>query len=1342
MNHVVTDDAFDRYESAVALVGMSGRFPGAPDVAALWRNVLAGASGLREITADELAAAGVPPEAAADPHYVRVGGPVDGLAEFDAAVFGFSPREAETMDPQHRLFLECCWEALESAGYPPVAPPGRVGVFGGAAFPDYLMDNVAHVVDEPGGRLLVGVGNERDSFTSLVAYKLGLRGPSLSVQTFCSTSLVAVHLAVQSLLTFDSDMALAGGAFLPLPQPAGYHYEPGGITSPLGRPRSFDAAADGTVMGSGVGVVALKRMTDALADGDLVHAVILGSAVNNDGREKVGYTAPGVDGQAEVIRTALDVADVAPETLGYVECHATGTALGDGIELAAMARVFRNAPERPAVLGTAKATLGHLDRAAGVTGLIRAALSVREGVRPGVPGFETPNPALAAAADRFTVQPDTRPWPRGEGPRRAGVSSFGLGGTNAHVVLEQAPPRPERGTPYPGPHLLAFSANDAAGLDAIGERLRAHLGEHPELDPADVAFTLQVSRGHFALRRTAVVADLADAVAALADPARWTDGETVRRDPLVRLAADPAAPAAWWAELADAVREMLPAAEDDTDAADAASSADADGDASAVAADRDRALAALAEGLRALGVRVADAASGADARGHVETLTVGPAAAGPGPAGSSGGVGTIGAGADSGAGDRGRAREWIAGALGRLWLAGASLDWAALHRGEGRRVELPTFPFRRSRYWVDPLPGAARDKAAAAPVEGRVDDLDRWTYLPVWRRRPLPTGDLDERLRAAGPWLVLAGEERAEALARRLARAGAEVVTARPGETFGQDDAGDFTVRPDSADSLGELLAAQFVAPRTVVHGLALASPEGDGAAHFTAELDRGVYAALALVKALADDPLAPPAEVVLLTGGAAAVAGADLDHPEHAALAALAPTIAQENPHLTCRHIDLEAGGPAGAAGAAGAARPGGPDAAAGIADEDVEQALAAMVHPHEGPAAVRSGELWVRDYQQHPLPAPDPARPLFRADETVLITGGLGDVGLVLARHLAERYGSRLVLTARTALPPRERWAELAGGEGRQARHIRNVLALEAAGAQVLAAGVDVGDEEGMRAVVAAADARFGGVDVVVHAAGVQDPSWFKLAHLSDRECCETHLHAKVRGFHTLQAVLGDRARDRRITLSSLSAVLGGIALGPYSAANAALDAYARRARRRGQGRWITVDWDTWDIDPERLEGHNPQVQAYRMAPREGVEVLERSLAAASGVAQVVVSSGPIGPRLARWVTGGGPAADAAASDGERHPRPDLTTPYQEPAEGVERALADIWGAVLGVEGVGADDDFFELGGHSMLAIQMTARIRAAVGADVAATDLVEHPTVRRLAAAVAPAAAPVAV
>ncbi|WP_062216690.1 type I polyketide synthase [Streptomyces sp. NBRC 109706] len=575
------DENENGYEEAVAVVGMAGRFPGAADVAELWRAQLAGVPGLRRVTEAERAAAGV----REGPGYVPVAGPVPGLEEFDAQAFGLTEREARTLEPHHRLLLECSWEALESAGRPPVRPGLPVGLFAGCAFPDYLTRHVPDLAHEPDGARLLAAGVERDSLTSLVSWRLGLSGPSLTVQSYCSTSLVAVHLACQSLLTFECDLALAGGAHLPLPQGGGYRWEEGGILSPEGRAASLDASADGTVMSSGAAVVALRRLSDALADGDPVHAVILGSAVNNDGPDRAGYAAPGVVGQAAVIETAQAVAGVKPESVGYLECHAVGTPLGDSIEVDAVGRVFSGARETPCVLGSAKPLIGHLDRAAGVTGLIRAALALRDRVLPATAGFRSPNPALAAAADRLTVLTENRPWPEGPEPRRAGVSSFGVGGTNAHVVLEE-PPAGEVGdvaAPRPGPHLLTLSAADPAALDALTGRLRDQLARHPETDLADLAHTLQVSRGALPLRRAVVVRDHADALVALADPDRWWDARGGLRPPSVGVtgrggpALDAAVRRLWGAPgLADGlarlgVRIAEGAAEEiDADAGDAA----------------------------------------------------------------------------------------------------------------------------------------------------------------------------------------------------------------------------------------------------------------------------------------------------------------------------------------------------------------------------------------------------------------------------------------------------------------------------------------------------------------------------------------------------------------------------------------------------------------------------------------------------------------------------------------------------------------------------------------------------------------------------------------------------
>ena len=1285
------------YASAVALIGMSGRFPGAGSPAQLWRNLLAGVKGLRELTDDELRSAGVEPGQLADPRYVRIGGPLADLDRFDASVFGITPREAETMEPQHRLFLECTWEALESAGYCPTDVPGQVAVFAGCGFPDYIVQNIQHLAGEPGGALLMAVGNERDSLASLVSYKLGLRGPAITVQTFCSTSLVSVHLACQSLLTYECDIALAGGAYIPLPQPTGYLYEQGGITSPDGKVRSFDAEASGTVMGSGAGAVALKRMTDALEDGDVIHAVILGSAANNDGRMRAGYTAPGVDGQAAVIDAALGVAGVKPDTIDYVECHATATVLGDSIELAAMNRVFTQPRETRCVLGSVKPSIGHLDRASGVTGLIRAALNLEHELLPATPNYENPNPALATALDRFTVLTEHRRWPQGPHPRRAGVNSFGLGGTNAHVVLEQAPARPDR-PQRPGPHLLVFSAADDQALSELTARLREHLAERTGGDAAqlaDVAFTLQVSRGGFALRRAVVCRDHDDAVAALADPARWIDAKTQRRNPRVRLV-PPGADVAdtWWTDLHTAVAELHPGGPQPAGPARPA------GAVQPADAGRDAALSALAGALTWLGVRViGDEPDTAAHAAEAEVVVVAPD------------------------GD-GSATEWLLATVARLWQAGSTIFWPKLHGGAGRRVELPTYPFQRRRHWVDARPSGYNvpDTWWSAAATGKTFDRSRWTYLPTWRQRPLPVADLDERLRLAGPWLVLTDDDRGEALVERLVRAGAEVTAVRDGDEFDQDEAGDFTVRVGTGDDMAELLDSLVVSPRAIVHAFSLASADSaaDPAAHFDAEQRRGFHSVLALARELVDNSgAAPRAELVLLTSGAVGVVGSDLRHPEHSTLGALAPSLAQENPALRCRHVDADAV-PAGDAGAL---------------ELLATQILAAAVCPYEGPVAVRGGETWSRWYQ--PFPVEEPAeqdRPIHDGD-TVLITGGLGDVGLVISRHLASRYGCRLVLTARSPLPPREEWQQYLdavpeGGE-RTARHIRNVLDLEGRGATVLAMSADVADAQQMRAVVDAAVERFGGIDVVVHGAGVQDGRFFNFAHLMDRSQCNAHLAAKVKGLLVLQEVLGDQCPDRRITLSSLAAVLGGITLAPYAAANAALDAYARVARMSDAGRWVTVDWDTWNVDPSRVEGHSAAVLDYVMAPAEGVDVFERALASADRVGHLVISTGSLDARIAQWVIGDIHGADDGLDDDrERHPRPDLNNPYVPPNEGTETTLAAIWSRSLGIEPIGATDNFFELGGHSLIAIELTTRIRRTLDAAVPVTGLLERPTVRELA------------
>jgi amino acid adenylation domain-containing protein/FkbM family methyltransferase len=520
-------------DGRIAIVGMAGRFPGAPDPAALWRTVRDGADAISRFTVDELRAAGVRDELLADPGYVPARGALEGIDRFDAAFFGMSPAEAEVVDPQHRVFLECAWEAMEDAGHEPGRGAGRVGVFAGAGLNTYLFRNVLPSL--PGTdsvRTYQSLfGNDKDFLSTRAAYRLGLRGPAVTVQTACSTSLVAIHLACRSLRDGECDTALAGGVSAVVQQTAGYLYQEQSFLSPDGRCRAFDAQAQGTVPGSGCGVVALRRLEDALADGDTIHAVILGSAINNDGGDKVGFTAPGVEGQAAVIRAAHAAAGVDPSTIGYVEAHGTGTALGDPVEVAALADAFGPLPAGTCALGSLKPNVGHLDTAAGVAGLIKAALALRHGEIPPTLHFATPNPRIGFERTPFFVAADPLPWTRNGTPRRAGVSSFGIGGTNAHVVLEEAPPPRPFDPPTPW-QLLLLSARTPEALDAAAERLADHLAAHPELPLADVAFTLREGRRAFPCRRTVVVREGEDAAAVVrsAAPDRIASGRADEAD--------------------------------------------------------------------------------------------------------------------------------------------------------------------------------------------------------------------------------------------------------------------------------------------------------------------------------------------------------------------------------------------------------------------------------------------------------------------------------------------------------------------------------------------------------------------------------------------------------------------------------------------------------------------------------------------------------------------------------------------------------------------------------------------------------------------------------------------
>lgn len=498
----------------IAVIGMSGRFPGARTVDQLWSNLETGIDSITRFGDADLEDR-FPPETRAQANFVRARAIIDGVDQFDAGFFGMYPREAQLTDPQHRIFLECAWEALEDGGYDPAACSGAIGVFAGCSVPTYFLNNVCtdrRVIDDFTDQYQVGgyptlVGAAQDFLATKTSYKLDLRGPSITSLSACSTSLLCVTQACQSLLLYQADMALAGGVSISLPQKRGYLHQDGGMVSADGTCRPFDAEATGTVFGSGAAVVLLKRLDDAVRDGDSIYAVIRGFGVNNDGAAKVGYTAPSVDGQAACIMAAHAMAGVDAKTIGYVECHGTATPLGDPIELAGLEKAFRASTDdrQFCALGSVKANIGHLDVAAGTAGLIKTCLALKHRRLPPMAHFKTPNPRFDFAASPFFVNTAPGEWPARDGVRRAGVSAFGVGGTNVHLVLEEAPAR-AAADEAAGPQVLLVSARSAEALAEARGRLADRLAAPDAPTLADTAFTLQAGRRAFPYR-TAVVAD-------------------------------------------------------------------------------------------------------------------------------------------------------------------------------------------------------------------------------------------------------------------------------------------------------------------------------------------------------------------------------------------------------------------------------------------------------------------------------------------------------------------------------------------------------------------------------------------------------------------------------------------------------------------------------------------------------------------------------------------------------------------------------------------------------------------------------------------------------------------
>ncbi len=1480
----------------IAIIGMAGRFPGASSVPDLWRNVTAGVESIRRFTDEELLAAGTNPALVANPNYVKAKGILGDVEMFDAQFFGLNPREVELMDPQHRIFLEICWEAMERAAIDPDRYPGPIGVFAGESMNTYMLMNLLPHMElvASAETLQASLGNDKDPLTSRVAYKLNLKGPSLTVQTASSTSLSSVHTACRFLLQGDCDMALAGGVSIHLPEVSGYMYEEGGTTARDGHCRAFDAQATGFVSGHGAGVVVLKRLADALADGDHIHAVIKGSACNNDGSLKVSFMAPSVEGQVDVYTRAYEDAGVSPETVSYVECHGTATSMGDPIEITSLTRAFAAHTDRRGfcAIGSLKTNIGHLDTAAGVSGLIKAALALEHRTLPASLHFESPNPRIDFANSPFFVNAVTRPWEIETGPRRAGVTSLGMGGTNVHMVLEEPPPRAAT-TPSRPWQLFLLSAKSPKALDTLTLRVADHLESDPSLDPADVAWSLQVGRKPLPFRRMLLAADREEAVGKLStlDPEHvltaaappgdrpvafllsgqgsqypnmgrglydaepsfrddvdlccrllqphlgldlreilFVEGETTAAAERLQQTAlaQPAlfviayATARLWMSwgvrpaallghslgeyvaaclagvisLEDALAVValrgrlmqrmppgamlaVPLREEEVlpllgerlalAAVNGPSACVVSGPADAVEALRERLesdgltcrrlhtshafhssmmdpiLAPLRERLRKArlsapripylsnvtgtwirpeeatdpeywvrqlrqAVRFADGVAILLEEPRRILVEVGPGDAlatmarrHPARGAEHTVIASLRHPKEAEPDQR-----FLLNALGRLWLAGGTVSWEGFYVRERRqRVPLPTYPFERRRFWVDP---------ETAPKAVQKDDrreLADWFWVPGWKQSALPGVPWGGAAAAApASWLVfLDGCGLGTQLVERLEAAGHRVATVRAGSRFQNLGPQAFEIDPGREEDYELLLSSLGEPPARAIH-LWNVGPE--------ASLDLSFYSLVFLGKALVKRGGDAPFALGVVADGLYTVTGEEQVEPLKAALLGPCAVLPREHPWFTCRVLDISLG-------TGGTARP-------------ADQILAEMESAPEPIIAWRRHLRWAPHFE--PTPLPERPAPL-RHQGVYLLTGGLGGLGLALARHLAGTVQARLVLVGRSSMPERDAWdAWIAahGEDDRTSRRLRHLQALEAQGAEVLTVSADVTDPEQMRAVRAAAEARFGAVHGVIHAAGVPGMGMLRG---KTREEASRVLAPKVDGTLALHAAFEGAGLDFFVLFSSITAALPEIGQADYVAANSFLDAFARRAGAAGEN-VLSIGWDAWRESgmavetevPKELAAWRRRTLAQGLTDTEGAEAFSRVLAA--GLPEVIVSTLDLPARRAENARPVSLEEIQESAAGEEpamlYPR-SLATPYMPPEGDLERHIAEVWQEILGVDKVGALDNFFELGGNSLAGIRVTRILRERFDVSLSDVSLYEASTVRALARLLAP-------
>lgn len=1451
----------------IAIIGMSCRFSKSGNLAAFWDNLRQGKELVHFLTAEEILQSGLDQQAMDDPAYIKIRSVIDGKDSFDAPFFGYSREEGALMDPQIRLFHENAWLALEDAGYDPFGYEGKIGVFAGASDNlNWIAHSIVKAAESDVAPFMADKISSRHYVASLLAYKLNLRGPAYFIDTACSTSLAAIHIACRNLLMNECNMAIAGAVRISTLTEPGYKYYEGMIASRDGHCKTFDKDASGTMAGEGVGIVVLKRLEEALKDQDRIYAVIKSSAVNNDGSRKVGYTAPGIQGQAACIMLAHKLAGIDSGTVSYIEAHGTATKLGDPAEIEALNHAFGNQTEKYCAIGSVKSNMGHLDTVAGIAGLIKTALSLWHKEIPPSLHFTEANPDINFNNGPFYVNNTLRSWKGQAGmPLRAGVSSFGIGGTNVHAVLEEAPEG--RSAKKEQRHfLLPCSARTLSSLEKQVAQLAAQWPRY-ESNIADAAFTLQQRRKHFKYRHcflydkdTLTINSIQKNDGTLVDngakpvivfmftgqgaqyrgmgkglydqfpvfkvameegfsqlkkltgedffPILFgeendTINHTIYTQPalfifeyaLAKLLAHwgiqpdlmlghsigelTAACISGMFSFEEGIRLVVARARlmgaqaggamlaigcpvasitnylQEDIAVAAINTPD-----SCVVAGSYEAIQALSDTLVAAEIPVArlrtshafhsammdpavdeftktvatvrlsapqipfvsnvsgnmageevlepaywgrhiretvrfsEGLQGILAMGNLVCIEVGP---GNTLAGFCRQISKAGGHQYAPFNLVRRSPERIADdyffleKMGQLWMQGVAVNWDAADQKENRQVvSLPGYQFDQYHFpvAVNPL---AHNNARPVMAQGtKQKDIASWFYIPSWKESPLL--DNQAKKEAIKNYLLLTDEsEGSMALKRLLIEKGHAVMEVRKGRHFETQEPGICMINHEAREDyeqLGNWLLQQGFAMDQIIY--TWSSPD--------AWTD--YFNLLHLYKGLSIHGTSTQAALYFITTDMYAIGNAAGNREVGASTAiGLLRVWSQENPYFFCSHID--------------------------ISPEDGVKAVPLIYkelccNEQDITVALRNKRRWVNSYQ--PMPLQRNGTKVIKKKGTYLITGGLGQVGICLARHLLTQYEAHVVLIGRSELSLKGSFDPVAGSDSALTRKLQDLEELQSLPGSVAYYAADITDQPLLETVIRQAEATAGPINGVIHAAGDTAREYFSLIESTDTAQVHRLFAAKVTGTMHLQKIFRDKAPDFFWATSSLSVAVGGLGYNAYASANCFMDHFIDLQNEQ-QGNWLSVNLDGLALGGTHGDkGINPV---------ELCEVFERSLQTL-GQGRLAVSVYDLEYRLEKYM-GKNRQMPAVVKDAEVFDtgRPALTVDYLPAATVVERKLVGLWSEVLNIREIGVLDNFLDLGGDSLKAMTLSRKIHKEFGIELPIDFFFKNLTVQSYAA-----------